>query len=457
MLKGRHVLVIGLGESGLSAAEYAAGEGAGSLVLSDSKAREKFSTKDQQRMAALESRGARVVFGTQTAELFVGINLVVLSPGVPSFEALRVAEQAGVEVLGELELAYRELRRLNPRARVFAVGGTNGKSTVTTLVAALLAASSPTAHVFAGGNLGTPLISCVKKPWTDVVLETSSFQLERAQTFRPEAGVLLNVTDDHLDRYPSFDAYAAAKGNGFANQLRSDLAVIPNADPVCLREVKRGQARIATFGYGDSADVSVDDRAIVDRNSNEAYLRDEISLQGGHNALNVAAAIAMVRDHIEPQVIREVLRTFAGLEHRMAYVETIDGVRYYDDSKGTNVGATVTALLGLSEPKAVLIAGGRDKGGSYDSLRDALVKKGRAAVLIGEATPLMEAAFADAVVCVRAASMAEAVKKARELAKGGDAVLLSPACSSFDMFRDYKHRGEEFVLSVREEAKKKTA
>jgi UDP-N-acetylmuramoylalanine--D-glutamate ligase len=260
--------------------------------------------------------------------------------------------------------------------------------------------------------------------------------------------ILLNVTEDHLDRYPSFEAYAAAKGNAFRRQTPDDLAVVPLGDAVCLAQARRGAGRVVTFGPGGEVDVTPD--AVLDRASGERYARREIALQGGHNALNVAAAIAAVAPFaVAPQTIRRVLQTFRGLPHRMALVADIAGVRYYDDSKGTNVGAVVTALAGLSEAKAVLIAGGRDKEGSYAPLVAALREKGRAVVLLGEAAERIARAVGDAVPVHLAAALDEAVRVSARLARAGDAVLLSPACSSYDMFRDYKHRGDEFVRAVR--------
>jgi UDP-N-acetylmuramoylalanine--D-glutamate ligase len=258
----------------------------------------------------------------------------------------------------------------------------------------------------------------------------------------------LNVTPDHLDRYADLDAYAHAKGNCFARQGERDLAVALHGDALCAREARRGKATVRTFGVGGDVDVERD--AIVDRPNAERYDRDAIHLSGGHNALNVAAAIAAVGPFaVAPAVIREVLARFEGLPHRTALVADANGVRWYDDSKGTNVGASVTALEMLREPKAVLIAGGRDKGGSYAPLADALRKKGRAVVVMGEAKDLIARAVGDAVPVHVAKDMDDAVALAARAARSGDAVLLSPACSSYDMFTDYKHRGAEFVRAVR--------
>ncbi len=437
-LKGKRVVVVGLGSSGVAAARLALSRGA-NVVGTDSKPIAALS--DDAR--ALESLGARLSVPGHAQANLEGADLIVVSPGVPPFAELHAAEAKGVPIVGEVELAVSCLPESIP---VVAVGGTNGKSTVTSLVGALFEAAGK--RTFVGGNLGDPLAFRVDEPWDVVVLEVSSFQMERVDRFRPKVALLLNVTPDHLDRYPDEAAYAAAKGNAFLRQAEGDVAVVPHDDDVCLRQAKRGHGRIVSFGPGGMVDVT--DDAVVDRTANETYRRAEFGLTGGHNALNVAAAIAAVTVlGVSPATIRRTLATFRGLPHRTALVATVDGVRYYDDSKGTNVGASVTALRGLVEPKAVLIAGGKDKGGSYEPLVQALEEKGRAAVLIGEAKELIAKAIGDRVPVFRADSLAQAVKRCAELARAGDAVLLSPACSSFDMFKDYKERGDAFVHEVK--------
>jgi UDP-N-acetylmuramoylalanine--D-glutamate ligase len=272
--------------------------------------------------------------------------------------------------------------------------------------------------------------------------------MEHVDRFRPQVSALLNVTDDHLDRYDGFGDYARAKGNAFLRQTPDDRAVVPFGDPICLEQARRGSARIVTFGPG--GDVDITPEVIVDRAAGARFARASIALVGGHNALNVAAALACVAPFgVAEDTARRVLAEFRGLPHRMVLVAEVGGVRFYDDSKGTNVGAAVTAIDGLREAKAVLLAGGRDKGGSYAPLIEALARKGRAAVLLGEAADAIERAIGGRIPVRRAASMEEAVALGVSLAVPGDAVLLSPACSSLDMFRDYKHRGDEFVRAVR--------
>jgi UDP-N-acetylmuramoylalanine--D-glutamate ligase len=437
-LSGKRVVVLGLGASGVAAARLCLRRGA-RVVGSDGKNRDVLS--DEAR--GLEALGATLVTGGHAGARMFEADLVVVSPGVPRLPEVDQAVAAGVPVWGEVELAVRSM--LHP-APVVAVGGTNGKSTTTSLVGAMLEAHG--SRAFVGGNLGEPLADHADETFDVVVLEVSSFQMERVDRFRPHVAALLNVTDDHLDRYADLDEYAHAKGNAFVRQTEEDWAVVPFGDATCMRECKRGRPRIATFGPGGVVDVT--DDAVVDRRTGERFERGTIALSGGHNALNVAAAVACVRPFgVSGETIGQVLSRFQGLPHRTALVAEVRGVRFYDDSKGTNVGAAVTALEGLREPRAVLIAGGRDKGGAYGPLVDALSRKGRAVVVIGEAADAIARAVGDRLPVLRAGSMDEAVRLGAFQARPGDAVLLSPACSSFDMFRDYKHRGDEFVDSVR--------
>jgi UDP-N-acetylmuramoylalanine--D-glutamate ligase len=448
-LSGKRVVIVGLGASGVAAAQLCLARGA-RVVANDARPETEWS--DAAR--ALATAGAELIGGGHERAELASADLVVVSPGVPTFAELEAAERGGVPVIGEVELAVRELRSNAP---VIAVGGTNGKSTTTALLGALLQGAG--LRAFVGGNFGEPLASHVDEAFDAVVLEVSSFQMERVSSFKPKVALLLNVTPDHLDRYETIDAYAAAKGNAFRMQSEHDLAVIPEGCAITAREARRGRGRIVTFGPGGAIDVQ--DDVVVDSTSGERYVRRDIALTGGHNALNVAAALAAISSFspfaVSPGTVRRVLAKFRGLAHRTALVAEIEGVRYYDDSKGTNVGAAVTALTGLVEAKAVLIAGGRDKGGSYEPLARALRNKGRAAVLIGEAAKALADAIGDSVPVRRAATIDDAVREARALAQPGDAVLLSPACSSFDMFRDYKHRGDEFVRAVLEQRAEATS
>jgi UDP-N-acetylmuramoylalanine--D-glutamate ligase len=436
-IAGKRVAVVGLGASGVAAARLLLRRGA-RIIGFDQKPLAQLGSPGR----SLEALGVPLITGGDAFEEVKNVDLVLVSPGVPSFSALaRVAAQ-GVPIWGEVELATRFIPKDVP---VIAVGGTNGKSTTTTLIGELLATTGK--RVFIGGNLGTPLADHVDDPLDFVVLEVSSFQMDRVDQFHPTSALLLNVTPDHLDRYPSLQAYADAKGNAFLRQDAGDDAIVPAQDPICSAQAARGGGRRVTFGQG--GDVDVTDAAVIDRRTGDSYERHGWLLPGTHNAINVAASIACVtRFGVTPAAIRATLATFRGLPHRTTFVRELEGVRYYDDSKGTNVGAAVTAVRGMREERVVLIAGGREKGGSYTLLVDALASRGRGAVLVGEAAAAIERAIDGAVPTARATSMREAVLAARSLALAGDAVLLSPACSSFDMFRDYKERGDAFVEAV---------
>jgi UDP-N-acetylmuramoylalanine--D-glutamate ligase len=437
-LDGKRVVVVGLGASGVAAARLCLRRGA-RVVANDARPAGDLSAGARE----LEAMGATLVTGGHAQARLDEAEVVIVSPGVPPLPEIVAAEAAGASVWGEVELAFRSMAHPAP---VVAIGGTNGKSTTTSLVGAFLSARG--LRAFVGGNLGEPLADHADEPFDVLVLEVSSFQMERLDRFRPKVCALLNVTEDHLDRYRTLDDYAHAKGNAFARQEEADLAVVPFGDAVCLREARRGLARVVTFGPGGDVDVAGD--AVIDRRAGVRIRRDDMALKGGHNGLNVAAALACVAPFgVSEDALRRTLATFSGLPHRMVFVAEVRGVRFYDDSKATNVGAVVTALEGLIEPRAVLIAGGRDKGGSYEPLSLALARKGRAVVLLGEAADAIGRAVGDRVPVHRADSMLGAVRLGAALALPGDAVLLSPACSSFDMFRDYKARGDEFVRAVR--------
>jgi UDP-N-acetylmuramoylalanine--D-glutamate ligase len=442
-LRGKRVAVVGLGASGVAAARLCLGRGA-HVVGCDEAARDRLGAEAR----ALEAAGVRIECGPLRAEALSEADVVVVSPGVPEREAVTAAERRGREVIGEIELAARFFT-----APIGLVGGTNGKSTVTALVGAMMEASG--ARTFVGGNYGTPFSAAVDAGYEVAVVEISSFQAERVPTLRARVHALLNVTEDHLDRYPGFDAYARAKGNPFENMGPDDVAVVPAGDAICEAQAARGRARRVRFaaapGAGDVAPTE-DLAGIVDRASGRRYPLAGFRLRGRHNLANACAAAATAAALGAPeQAVARALATFEGLAHRHTLIAEIGGVRFYDDSKGTNVGAVVAALGGLDEARAVLIAGGRDKLGAYQPLVEALRARGRALVLLGEAAERIAAAARAgglAVAVERAASMDEAVRIAAALARPGDAVLLSPACSSFDMFRSYKERGEAFSAAV---------
>jgi UDP-N-acetylmuramoylalanine--D-glutamate ligase len=428
-------VVVGLGRSGAAAALLCAQRGA-TVTGTDVRTREALG----ETAGLLTSHGVSLALGGHDAVDWDAAELVVVSPGVPSFPALQQVERSGREVIGEMELASRFMR-----APIALIGGTNGKSTVTSWLGAMM--SQGRRKVFTGGNLGVPPAEAIDEPMDLWVLEISSFQAERIPTLHARCAALLNITDDHLDRYADLQAYADAKGNMFVGMRAEDAAVIPAGDAQCLRQAERGGARLITFG--PQGEVSVQGGELLDRAHGMRFDTSAIRLSGQHNLMNACAAVAMAAELGATEAeIGAALESFEGLSHRTAFVAEIDGVRFYNDSKGTNVGASVAALRGLREPKAVLIAGGRDKLGSYEPLVEALAERGRALVVIGEAADRISEAAAGRVQTVRAASMQQAVQQAFALAERGDAVLLSPACASFDMFRDYTERGRVFVQSV---------
>lgn len=435
-LKGKKIIVVGLGRSGVAAADLCVSRGA-EVMATDRLSRSEVAPA----VLGLEAKGVQLVLAGHEGVPWADVDLVVVSPGVPSLPGIEQAEGAGVPVIGELELSCRFVK-----APIGVIGGTNGKSTVTSWIGQMVEGLGT---VFVGGNLGTPLAEHVHESFDCVVLEVSSFQAERVPTLHPRAAALLNVTDDHLDRYPSFQAYANAKGNVFANMDPDDVAVVPVGDVICEQQASRGRARIVTFGPG--GDVRPDGDWIVDDVHGWRFLRRTITLPGEHNVLNACAAIAVAGAlGATFDMVEEALSKFEDLGHRMQFVGEVDGVCFYDDSKGTNVGASVTALRGVRQPKAVLIAGGRDKQGSYAPLVDALRERGRALVLIGEAADRIAEAVAGAVPTIRATTLQRAVQAAFEAAHPGDAVLLSPACASYDMFKDYSERGNVFRASVQQ-------
>jgi UDP-N-acetylmuramoylalanine--D-glutamate ligase len=442
-LDGKAVLVVGLGRSGAAAARLCAARGA-TVTVTDARPAEALGTVDLPA-------GIRRELGGHRRESFLAADLVVLSPGVPALPEVAAARAAGVAITGELELAARFVQ-----APLVAITGTNGKSTTTSLCGAILAAGGrPT---FVGGNLGVPLAEAVGTPAASAggicVVEASSFQLETVEQLRPLVGVLLNVTADHLDRYPDLEAYALAKVRMFAAQRQADFAVVNLDDPLCERLTRTLPSR----RLGVSTRRPLEQGGWLDETSLclrlpggalERYPARPPGLIGRHNQENALAALLAARlAGATADEARAVLATFRPLAHRMELVAERAGVAFFDDSKGTNVGAVVAALDGFPRP-VVLIAGGRHKGGSYEPLAAVMKAVGRGAVVIGEAAPLIAGALGAVVPVVQAASMEEAVARAAGLAARGDAVVLSPACSSFDMFRNYEHRAEAFRAAVK--------
>jgi len=442
-LKGKNVFVVGAGRSGVASARLLLREGA-RVTLVDERPRE---AVERSLGSAIPPRTA-FSNGRMGEKEASGADLVVLSPGVPvsklPLEALR---RSGAPVWGELELAFRRFR-----GDVAAVTGTNGKSTVTTLLGEMAARAFR--RVFVGGNLGTPFAEAPGEPFDWGVVEASSFQLGSIEAFNPKVAVLLNITEDHSDRYNGFAEYAEAKMAIFRNQGSADAAVINADDPEISSRAGRIRAERIPFSVSRPLDegVCLDGADMVCRIGvrEERYPRSLLRIRGMQNVENAMAAIAAARRmEVPPETVREALAAFPGLPHRVEFVRKTRGVSWFNDSKGTNVGAVLKCLEGFAEP-VVLIAGGKDKGIDFRPLREPLRRKARAAVLYGEARGRMERELSGAAPIVSADSLGEAVLKASGLAREGDVVILSPACSSFDQFRSFEERGESFRRAVME-------
>jgi UDP-N-acetylmuramoylalanine--D-glutamate ligase len=446
--------VLGLARSGTAAARLL--QAAGSRVtVADGKDEAALG----ETLAGLDHRNLVVTVGAAYETALDEAELIVISPGVPSsLASVQAARRRGVPVIGELELASWYLTM-----PMVAITGTNGKSTTTTLVGRLLEESGR--HPFVGGNLGTPLSEAAlrvqqagstKAPYDNLVVEVSSFQLETIANFHPRIAAVLNITTDHLDRYNSLDEYVAAKAKIFQNQSVDDFAVL-NADDARVRQLGRAlRPRVLQFSTTARLAAGVDgafvdnDRLIVQRagRREEVCRRGDIRMLGAHNVANaLAAALIGLLCDCPMEVIRRVLKSFPGLEHALELVRERDGVRYVNDSKGTNVDATLKALESFSDP-IVLIAGGRDKGGDFGRLRESILRRAKRVILIGEAGPRIRQALTGFERLTAAGSLKEAVECASHEAVAGDVVLLSPACASFDMFRDYQDRGRQFKALV---------
>ena len=443
--KGKKVLVLGLGDTGRSAIAWLAGRGA-RVAAADTRAA-------PPALGEVRARHPQVALalGPFAEALLEGVDAIVASPGIALREPLlRAAVARGIEVAGDIEVFARELAHAAPGARVVGITGTNGKSTVTALVAAMGEAAGLSSA--AVGNIGVPVLDLLEQPGFArtqlLAIELSSYQLETTSSLALDAAVVLNVTQDHLDRYDSMDDYAAAKARIF-DHARTRVV---NRDDVRTRAMGGGDA--LSFGLGEprgEREWGLDRaRTHIRRGARELVALDAIAMPGLHNAANAMAAHALGSAIGLPEpAMAEALRTFRGLPHRVQLVAEAGGVRFYDDSKGTNVGATVAALEGFTSP-VVLIAGGDGKGQDFAPLAPAVKSRARAVVLIGRDAPELEKALgATGVALLGAATMEEAVQTAFAAAKPGDAVLLSPACASFDMFRNYAHRGQVFAEAAR--------
>ena len=442
----KRILVMGMGRSGIACARFLNDRG-GEVTVTDSADASTLASA----AAELRGLGIAVEMGRHSGDLFTSLDLIVISPGVPhTLEPLEEARRRGIPVIGEIELACRFIGQ-----PIVAVTGTNGKTTTTTLLGRMIEASG--LSTFVGGNIGTPLIEYVAEGHRRdrVVAEVSSFQLDTIERFRPKVGVLLNITPDHLDRYDDMAAYTRSKGRLFENQSAEDIAILNGGDPAVLSMAARIAARKWFFNPSSSTDdgIFLEREALVIRIEGSGPLVVDISathLTGKHNLENIAAAaLATLATGGSVEGIMSALADFRGLPHRLEYVATVGGVRYFDDSKGTNTDAVVRALDAFENP-VVLIMGGRDKGGGYGDLRAAVKKRVKHLVLIGEAREAIARELGDCCAgrISKVTSMEAAVQCAHTSAEPGDVVLLSPACASFDMFKSYAHRGEVFCRAV---------
>lgn len=443
-LKDKKVLVVGLGRSGVAAAGFAASRGA-RVTVTDQKSEAELS----ESLRALNGFDLHRSLGGCDESLFEQADLVVMSPGVPTdIPGVARARAGGIPVIGEMELALGEIDR-----PIVAITGTNGKTTVAHLVKHLMESSGISCCL--GGNVGIPITSLVKEAksadW--VVLEVSSFQLETAPSLRPTIAVWLNATPDHLDRHLNFEQYVEIKARLFGPLTPETWGIYNAEDEVVRGAVISSRATLVPFdalyaredgGWYEDGDLWVN---IEPRGRRRFNLRN-VKLEGRHNRENMLAAIlAVMLAGGGSESIQEGLETFGGLPHRMEFVVEVDGVRFYDDSKGTNIGATMRALDSFAEP-VILIAGGQDKAADFTKLKPQIDEGVKRLVLIGEAADRIADAMGSDVEIVRASSMDDAVKTAWNVADPGDVVLLSPACASFDMFRDYAHRGDCFKESI---------
>lgn len=438
-LANKRVLVVGLGKSGVASALFLQSRGA-KVTVSDSKPQDQLG----EEIPALLDHGIVVETGGHGERTFRGQDLIVVSPGVPvDSPPLVQARALGEPVIGEIELASRFLPK-----NIVAITGSNGKTTTTTLAGEIVAAGGFPAAV--GGNIGTPAISLVERAQADtvVVLEVSSFQLETIQTFRPKVAVVLNITPDHLDRHRTFEAYTDAKARIFENQNKDDFAVLNADDPTAAALATRTRAQVFCFSRKNEVKqgASVRDGKIIFRDGKgqrEIMLVSEIPLKGGHNVENVLAAVCVgALLGCEPGVIGKAVRDFKAVEHRLEYVATIRGVEYYNDSKATNVDATIKALE--SFPANVhLILGGKDKDSDYAQLNDLLRQRVKKVYTIGTAASKIESQIRGVEVD-HSETLEIALRRASATAMPGDVVLLAPACASFDQFQNYEHRGRAF-------------
>jgi UDP-N-acetylmuramoylalanine--D-glutamate ligase len=447
-LTRKKVVVVGLADSGIAAARFLARAGA-RVTVTDKKPPAELAGA----LAAIAGLGIELALGGHPDEIFAAADLVVVSPGVPQdLPPLIAARKRGLPVWSELELAARQIE-----APILAITGTNGKTTVTTLLGEMVKAEFGEAAVFVGGNIGTPLTQLLLEGRTvrAAVVEVSSFQLEFVETFHPRVAVILNITDDHLDRYRDFDEYAEVKWRIFARQSGDDAAVVVTDDPVVARMAPRLQTPMLAVSLETKPERGMwlhDDRLelVMPGIAPRSFPAAEVPLAGRHNLLNVmAAAAAAVAFGCDFETVRRTVRGFKGLAHRLELVRERNGVMYYDDSKGTNTGAVAAAVLGLGR-SVILLMGGQAKGCAFGELARRIAGPARHLMAFGECKEQLRAEMGPRIPVTVVETMGQALAAAAALARPGEAVLLSPGCASFDQFQNYQDRGERFQRMVRE-------
>ncbi len=464
-IKGKNVTVIGLARSGAGAANLLTELGA-HVTVTDIKTAAELKEYIRQLSPAVN-----LALGAHPENIFVSADMLVVSPGVPlNISPIAKAKSKGIPVIGELELAYQMIGKQVP---FLSVTGTNGKSTTTALLDFMMRKGE--FKTILGGNIGNALTEEIYQRRAEsrelsvdfIVAEISSFQLEAIKDFRPKGATIVNITPDHLDRYHSLEEYRDAKARIFENQGEGDSLVLNRDDPETMRlkreklQVKDEKLKIVYFSRREKVEGLYSKEGMVYSNLPDLPLApcpfpliktDEIKIKGVHNLENAMAASAMaLLAGCRLEAVIDSLKEFSGLEHRLEFVRKLNGVTYYNDSKGTNVGAVIKSLESFSEP-IVLIAGGRDKAGEFSLLRQLVKERVKALVLIGEASEKIKKALGDITDTVMAGDLRNAVNKAKDVAAEGDVVLLSPACASFDMFENFEERGRQFkgiVMEIR--------
>lgn len=442
-LNGRRVLVVGLARTGMATVKFLKAKGS---IVSTTEVRPKEEMKEA--FQELEGLNIQMEWGGHQTETFLKPDLIVVSPGVAlSMGPIQKALERGIRVISEVELAYHFIR-----IPIIAITGTNGKTTTTLLIGEMIKEKGT--RVGIGGNVGDPLILFAEEgdQWEVLVVEISSFQLEAIKDFRSRFSVLLNITEDHLDRYSRYTDYIEAKARIFMNQTSEDIAILNKDDPLVMKLSENVMAKKFFFSMREKLDEGAfsNEKTIIFRldGKEEDYSIEKASLKGIHNIENMMAALSVARIYgCSKNMIEGVLSRFKGLEHRLELVREINGIRFYNDSKGTNVGSVVKSLQSFADP-VILIAGGKDKKGDLYPLRELIRSHVKQMILIGEAKERMGRELGGLTPTTMAETLEEAVILAYQIAKRGEVVLLSPACSSFDMFKDYKERGKVFKQAV---------